>query len=62
MKKDFVYGVAVTDYNFMGRQEEIRRLKMNFENGINSILISPRRWGFKKNNLKYVSFITLFDQ
>ena len=45
MDKSFVYGVAVTDYNFTGREEETRRLKLNFENGINSILISPRRWG-----------------
>lgn len=45
MEKSFVYGVAVTDYNFTGREEETRRLKLNFENGINSILISPRRWG-----------------
>lgn len=45
MEKSFVYGVAVTDYNFTGREEESRRLKLNFENGINSILISPRRWG-----------------
>ena len=45
MEKSFVYGVAVTDYNFTGREEETRRLKMDFENGINSILISPRRWG-----------------
>ena len=45
MEKSFVYGVAVTDYNFTGRKEETRRLKLNFENGINSILISPRRWG-----------------
>ena len=45
MEKSFVYGVAVNDYNFTGREEETRRLKQNFENGINSILISPRRWG-----------------
>jgi len=45
MKKSFVYGVAVTDYNFTGREAEIRHLKANFENGINSILISPRRYG-----------------
>ena len=45
MEKSFVYGVAVTDYNFTGRSAETRRLKANFEAGINSILISPRRWG-----------------
>lgn len=45
MEKSFVYGIAVTDYNFTGRKEETRRLIANFEGGINSILISPRRWG-----------------
>ena len=45
MEKSFVYGIAVTDYNFTGRKEETRRLMANFEGGINSVLISPRRWG-----------------
>jgi hypothetical protein len=27
MEKSFVYGVAVTDYNFTGRKEETQRLK-----------------------------------
>lgn len=43
--KSFVFGVSVSDYNFIGRETEIRQLKMNFEEGINTILISPRRWG-----------------
>ena len=41
----FVFGVSVSDYNFIGREDEIRQLRMNFEEGINTILISPRRWG-----------------
>ncbi len=45
MEKSFVYGIAVTDYNFTGRSDEIRRLKANFTAGINSVLISPRRYG-----------------
>lgn len=45
MEKSFVYGVAVDDYHFTGRTEETRRLRLDFENGLNSILISPRRWG-----------------
>ena len=44
-EQSFVFGVSVSDYNFIGRKEEIRRVKMNFEEGINTILISPRRWG-----------------
>ena len=44
-EQSFVFGVSVSDYNFIGRETEIRQLKMNFEEGINTILISPRRWG-----------------
>ena len=44
-KNSFVYGVAVTGYHFIGREAETCRLKANFEGGINTILISPRRWG-----------------
>ena len=29
MERSFVYGIAVTDYNFTGRSEETRRLKAN---------------------------------
>lgn len=49
----FVYGVAVSEYNFTGREDESRRLRRNFEGGINSILISPRRWG-KTSLVKHV--------
>lgn len=45
MAKSFVYGVEVTDYNFTGREKEIKRLKADFENGLNVILMSPRRLG-----------------
>ena len=31
--------------NFTDRKKETKRLKMNFESGVNSILISPRRMG-----------------
>lgn len=45
MERPFVYGVAVTGGNFTDRKKEIKRLKMNFEAGINTVLISPRRMG-----------------
>ncbi len=44
-ERSFMFGVPVGDHNFIGREKEIRRLRANFLNGINSILISPRRWG-----------------
>ena len=45
MKKSFIYGVSVSGENFTDRVEETRRLAMDFENGVNVILISPRRMG-----------------
>ena len=45
MKTFFVYGTAVGGENFTGREAETARLKANFENGINTLLISPRRMG-----------------
>jgi len=45
MGKAFVYGMSVEGENFTDRELETKRLKLNFENGINSILISPRRIG-----------------
>ena len=45
MEKAFVYGMSVSGSNFTDRVEECRRIKMDFENGANVILISPRRMG-----------------
>lgn len=45
MNKSFIYGVAVEGNNFTDRTKETRRLKQDFENGQNVILISPRRMG-----------------
>jgi len=45
LNKSFVYGVSVSGNNFTDRRKETQRLKMNFENGLNIVLISPRRMG-----------------
>ena len=45
MKRSFIYGVAVEGDNFTDREKETKRLKQDFENGQNVILISPRRMG-----------------
>ena len=37
--------MSVSGSNFTDRVEECRRIKMDFENGVNVILISPRRMG-----------------
>ncbi len=44
-KKPFIFGVATSGDNFTDREKETERLLMNFRHGINTILISPRRWG-----------------
>jgi hypothetical protein len=41
----FKFGVATSGEYFTDRAEETQRLVMNFTHGINTILISPRRWG-----------------
>lgn len=53
MKKTFVYGVSVDEENFIDRVRETQRLKNDFENGTNVILISPRRMG-KTSLVKHV--------
>lgn len=45
MKRPFVFGKAVEDTHFIGREQECERLRMNFTHGVNTILMSPRRWG-----------------
>ena len=45
INRSFVYGVSVSGDNFTDRQKETQRLKMDFENGLNVVLISPRRMG-----------------
>ena len=50
----FLYGVSVEGENFTDRKQETHRLKMDFENGLNVILISPRRMG-KTSLVKHVA-------
>lgn len=52
-KKSFIFGTAVSDYNFIGREKETQRLMANFTEGVNTILISPRRIG-KTSLVKHV--------
>lgn len=43
--KPFVFGKAVGSEHFIGREKEAERLAANMTYGVNTILISPRRWG-----------------
>jgi len=69
----FKYGTIVSGKYFTDREDEIIRLKNNFTSGLNTILISPRRWGksslvakaaseiSRKNNKIKIAFIDLFS-
>ena len=43
--KPFTFGVAASGEHFTDREKETERLLSNFRHGINTILISPRRFG-----------------
>lgn len=45
MQTPFNFGRAVKNENFTNREQEIKKLASNFENQINTIILSPRRWG-----------------
>jgi hypothetical protein len=45
MDAPFIFGRLAADKNFTNREKELIHLKQNFISGINTILISPRRWG-----------------
>lgn len=47
MMKDspFIYGTTVSIHAFTNREQESTKLRSNLLNGINTIIISPRRWG-----------------
>ena len=44
-KSPFMFGKLASGSTFINRQEDIKKLSSNFSSGINTILVSPRRWG-----------------
>lgn len=58
-EKTFIFGSPVSGENFTDREKETRRLHANFTHGVNTILISPRRWG--KTSLVKKAMHTLDD-
>jgi uncharacterized protein len=45
LESPFRYGTIVSGKYFTDREKEIVKLKNNFLSGINTVIISPRRWG-----------------
>jgi len=56
MNSPFKYGRIVTGDSFINRSEEIKRIRQNIDSGINTLLISPRRWG-KSSLIKQVAYL-----
>ena len=57
MKTPFEFGRIVVGDSFINRKEELKKLSSNFINNINTIIISPRRWG-KSSLVKKTSMMT----
>ena len=43
--KRFIFGEVTSGDNFTNREKETARMFSNFTHGVNTVLISPRRWG-----------------
>lgn len=44
-KSPFIYGNTVSSKSFTDREAEVAKLRQNLTSGINTMVISPRRWG-----------------
>lgn len=58
----FIYGTTVSTYSFTNREKETDKLKSNLLNGINTTIISPRRWGKSSLVEKVISDINIKDK
>jgi hypothetical protein len=56
MNSPFKYGKVVTGDYFINRTDDIKRIQNNISAGINTILISPRRWG-KSSLVKQIEYL-----
>jgi hypothetical protein len=56
MASPFKFGKVVTGDNFINRRKDIKRIQNNISAGINTILISPRRWG-KSSLMKQIAIL-----
>ena len=71
MRSQFEFGKVISGASFVDREEERKRLTANIESSVNTILISPRRWGKTslvtqvsreyENNKTVFCFLDLFN-
>ena len=57
MKTPFTFGKIVHDNDFTNRKKETKKLVSNFNSSVNTILISPRRWGKSSLVLKAANVV-----
>jgi AAA+ ATPase superfamily predicted ATPase len=58
----FIYGITVSEHSFTNRELECAKLQSNLLNGINTTIISPRRWGKSSLVEKVISEISKTDK
>jgi AAA+ ATPase superfamily predicted ATPase len=58
----FIYGTTVSEHSFTNRESESAKLQSNLINGINTTIISPRRWGKSSLVEKVISEINKSDK
>ena len=56
MKSPFKFGKVVTGKQFINRKDDINRIQNNISAGVNTVLISPRRWG-KSSLMKQIEYL-----
>jgi uncharacterized protein len=62
METPFTFGRIAVDKNFTDRSEETNQLITNFKSSVNTILISPRRWGKSSLVAKAAGVISAQDE
>ena len=58
----FIYGTTVSNHSFTNRETELAKLQSNLLNGINTTIISPRRWGKSSLVEKVIGEINIGDK
>lgn len=58
----FIYGTTVSRQSFTNRDQEIKKLSANLTGGINTTIISPRRWGKSSLVEKVIADINAKDK
>ena len=61
LESPFLFGKTVVSEEFINRKDDINHLWLNMKSGINTALISPRRWG-KSSLVKHIAQIKSSDK